>query len=83
VEAFEYLRWTRRYSHCGRFAPKAIATPNHTELLRIGHYLWKNDDEESGLIEFRELAAPDKETIQVNGRFATSFALFRPSPRAC
>jgi len=73
VEAFEYLRWTRRYSQCGNFELKAIATPENTELLRLGHYLWKNDDEEAGLIEFRELAAPDKETIQVSGRFATSF----------
>jgi len=73
VEAFEYLRWTRRYSQCGSFELKAIATPENTELLRLGHYLWKNDDEEAGLIEFRELAAPDKETILVSGRFATSF----------
>jgi len=73
VEAFEYLRWTRRYSHCGSFELKAIATPENTELLRLGHYLWKNDDEEAGLIEFRELAAPDRETILVSGRFATSF----------
>ena len=73
MEAFEYLRWTRRYSQCGSFELKAIATPENTELLRLGHYLWKNDDEEAGLIEFRELAAPDRETIQVSGRFATSF----------
>jgi len=73
VEAFEYLRWTRRYSQCGSFELKAIATPENTDLLRLGHYLWKNDDEEAGMIEFRELAAPDRETIQVSGRFATSF----------
>jgi len=73
VEAFEYLRWTRRYSQCGSFELKAIATSENTELLRLGHYLWKNDDEEAGLIEFRELAAPDRETIHVSGRFATSF----------
>jgi len=73
VEAFEYLRWTRRYSQCGCFELKAIATPQNTKLLQMGHYLWKNDDEEAGLIEFRELAAPDRETILVSGRFATSF----------
>ena len=73
VEAFEYLRWTRRYSHCGSFELKAIATPENVDLLRLGHYLWKNDDEEAGVIEFRELAAPDRETILVCGRFATSF----------
>jgi hypothetical protein len=73
VKAFEYLRWTRRYSHCGSFELKAIATPKNTELLRLCHYLWKSDDEEAGIIEFRELAAPDRETIHVSGRFATSF----------
>lgn len=72
VEAFEYLRWTRRYSQCGSFELKAIATPENVELLQLGHYLWKNDDEEAGLIEFRELAAPDRETILVSGHFATS-----------
>ncbi len=25
VEAFEYLRWTRRYSACGSFEIKAVA----------------------------------------------------------
>ena len=73
VEAFEYLRWTRRYSHCGSFELKAIATQENTKLLQLGHYLWKSDDEEAGLIEFRELAASDKEMIHVSGRFATSF----------
>ena len=41
VEAFEYLRWTRRYSYCGSFELKAIATAQNVELLQIGHYLWK------------------------------------------
>ena len=73
VEAFEYLRWSRRYSHCGSFELKAIATPENTELLRLGHYLWKNDDEEAGLIEFAELIMQEQEFIVVSGRFVTSF----------
>ena len=72
VEAFEYLRWTRRYSYCGSFELKAIATSQNVELLKIGHYLWKSDDEEAGLIEFHELSAPNREMIVVSGRFATS-----------
>ncbi len=72
IETFEYLRWTRRYSSCGSFELKAMATPESIELLQIGHYLWKSDDEEAGLIEFLELSAPDKETVVVSGRFATS-----------
>lgn len=72
VESFEYLRWTRRYSSCGAFELKAIATPENTALLQIGNYLWKNDDEEAGIIEHLELSQVDKDTITASGRFATS-----------
>ena len=51
VEAFEYLRWTRRYSHCGSFELKAIATPENTELLRLGHYLWNMAGDLSECVE--------------------------------
>ena len=73
VESFEYLRWTRRYSQCGAFELKAIATPDNIALLTLGHFLWKSDDEEVGIIEHLEMAQSDKETITVSGRFATSF----------
>jgi hypothetical protein len=72
VESFEYLRWTRRYSACGSFELKAIATPENLALLQIGSYLWKSDDEEAGIIEHVELSQADKEIITVSGRFATS-----------
>lgn len=73
VESFEYLRWTRRYSACGSFELKAIATPENLALLTLGHYLWKSNDEEAGIIEHAELSQTDKEIIVVSGRFATSF----------
>lgn len=72
VESFEYLRWTRRYSQCGTFELKAIATPDNIVLLTLGNLLWKSDDEEVGIIEHLEMAQSDKETITVSGRFATS-----------
>jgi len=50
VESFEYLRWTRRYSQCGSFELKAIATQENAELLKEGNIIWKNDDEEAGLL---------------------------------
>ena len=71
VESFEYLRWTRRYSACGSFELKAIATPENLALLQIGNYLWKSDDEEAGIIEHIELSQTDKDIITVSGRFAT------------
>ena len=73
VESFEYLRWTRRYSQCGTFELKAIATPVNIALLTLGNLLWKNDDEEVGVIEHLEMNQTDKETITVSGRFVTSF----------
>ncbi|GHU82904.1 hypothetical protein AGMMS50284_5540 [Clostridia bacterium] len=73
IESYEYLRWTRRYSRCGSFEMKAIATDENLALLQIGNILWKNDDEEAGLIEFVELTGGEQEFIVVSGRFATSF----------
>ncbi len=73
MESFEYLRWTRRYSQCGSFELKAIATPENTALLREGNIIWKSDDEEAGIIEHLELSQTDSETITASGRFATSF----------
>ncbi len=73
IEAYEYLRWTRRYSECGSFELKAIATAGNLALLQIANILWKNDDEEAGLIEFVELTGGEQEFITVSGRFATSF----------
>jgi len=73
IEAYEYLRWTRRYSRCGSFELKAIATDENIALLEIGNILWKNDDEEAGIIEYKELTVQEQEYITVSGRFATSY----------
>ena len=73
IEAYEYLRWTRRFSKCGSFELKAMATADNISLLKIGNILWKNDDEEAGLIEFMEITGSDREFIEISGRFATSF----------
>ena len=60
VESFDYLRWTRRYSQCGSFELKAIATPENTELLKEGNIIWKNDDEEAGIIEHLNCHRPSR-----------------------
>jgi hypothetical protein len=72
VESFDYLRWTRRYSQCGSFELKAIVTPENTELLQEGNIIWKNDDEEAGIIEYLKLTQTESEFITASGRFATS-----------
>ncbi|KOA19544.1 MULTISPECIES: siphovirus ReqiPepy6 Gp37-like family protein [Clostridium] len=72
VESFEYLRWTRRYSQCGSFEIKAIATQENADLLKEGNIIWKNDDEEAGIIEHLELSQTEQEFITASGRFVTS-----------
>lgn len=73
IEAYEYLRWTRRYSQCGGFELKAVASADNIALLQIGRILWKNDDEEAGIIEYVELTMQEQESVTVSGRFATSY----------
>lgn len=72
VESYEYLRWTRQYTKCGSFELKAIASDENIALLKIGNILWKNDDEEAGIIEYLEMTMQEHEYITVIGRFATS-----------
>ena len=81
IEAYEYLRWTRRYSKCGGFELKAVATSDNIALLQIGRILWKNDDEEAGVIEYVELTMQERESITVSGRFATSLLARRAPAR--
>jgi hypothetical protein len=71
VESFEYLRWTRRYSACGSFTLKAIVSSENAALLGVGNWVWKNDDDEVGIIEQLSLSQAEKETIEASGRFAT------------
>jgi hypothetical protein len=72
VEAFEYLRWTRRYSSCGSFEVKAVATDTNLALLRTGNIVWKNNDCEAAYIEHVELTMDGGEYITASGRFVTS-----------
>ena len=73
VEAFDYLRWSRRYHSCGSFEIKAVATPGNLALIKTGNILWKNDDEEAGYIELVELTMEEGgEHITATGRFVSS-----------
>jgi hypothetical protein len=73
IEAYNYLRWTRRYSRFGSFELKAIANDENIALLQLDNNIWKNDDEEAGIIEYLEYSQDESEYITVSGRFATSF----------
>jgi hypothetical protein len=71
IESYEYLRWTQRYSRCGVFELKAIASADNIALLQIGNLLWKNDDAEAGIVEFVEYTQDEQEYVTVSGRFIT------------
>jgi hypothetical protein len=71
IEAYDYLRWTRRYSQSGSFELRAIATAANLNLLQIGNILWKSDDSECGIIDRVELTADTQEFVTVGGYFAT------------
>lgn len=72
VESFEYLRWSRRYSACGGFELKAIASPENIELLQLDNIISIDGDSEVGIIEFVEVITDEFEIVHVQGRFATS-----------
>jgi hypothetical protein len=72
IDAYEYLRWTRRYSRCGSFELKADASAENSSLLVPGNIIWKSDDGEAGIIEYVQLSETERETVVVSGRFATS-----------
>jgi hypothetical protein len=74
IENCEYLKWCRKYSKCGGFELKAVATNDNISLLKIGNYIWKNDyyEGEAGIIEFLEYFDNENEFITVSGRFLTS-----------
>ncbi len=72
IEAFEYLRWTRRYSACGSFEVKAVATDDNLNLLKNGNIIWKNDGSEAAYIELVELSMDGGEYITASGRFIAS-----------
>jgi hypothetical protein len=72
IEAYDYFRWTRRYSRCGNFELKAVSNEINTGLLAVGRCIWKNDDAEIGMIEYLEYQQGTKEMIHVKGRFATA-----------
>jgi hypothetical protein len=45
VEAYDYFRWTRRYSRCGSFELRAIATNENLALLQVGNIVRKGKQE--------------------------------------
>ena len=74
MDTFFSLRWVRRYHRAGEFELHCGLTPATLSLLRIGNVVWKNDDQEAGIIEYRNISlnAQKEEVLVAKGRFATS-----------
>ena len=74
LEGFFSLRWIRRYSKCGEFELHCGLTPATLALLQRGSVIWKNDDEEAGIIEYRNISlnSQKEEVLVVRGKFTTS-----------
>lgn len=69
------LIWRRRYSKHGDFELHCLLTPEHLDLLKIGNIIWKNDDEEAGYIQYRNLSMNNDgdEVLVVQGKFLTGY----------
>lgn len=75
LEGYTSLIWRRRYSKHGDFELHCALTFENLELLKKGNVIWKNDDEEAGYIQYRNLAMDQegKEILVVSGKFLTGY----------
>jgi len=75
LEGFFSLRWIRRYHKTGGFELHSSLTPETLTLLQRGNIIWKNDDQEAGYIEYRNISQDDQgnEKLAVKGSFLTGY----------
>lgn len=66
--------WTKRYFQAGEFEIYMMATAKALELLKIGRYVIRKDDERVGIIESLNITSNDEEGeyITAAGRFSES-----------
>lgn len=71
VDDFSSFIWTSRFYKCGDFELVVPADLSHVQLLQIGFYVMKDDDENVGIIEDISLSIDDDQSDQmiVTGRF--------------
>lgn len=73
--SYTSLIWRRKYSKHGDFELHCALTPENLELLKKSNVIWKNDDEEAGYIQYRNLAmnVDGNEVLVVSGKFLTGY----------
>lgn len=74
VDTAKSIIWHKKYYGVGDFEIYAQATPAHVNLLQIGNYITRLNDDEIGIIEKIEISenAQDGLMIIASGRFAKS-----------
>ncbi|MCD3217841.1 hypothetical protein G8S55_11495 [Clostridium botulinum C] len=75
LEKFDNLRWTRRYCKTGDFELYCTSTKENLELLKLSNLIYKKNDDELGVIEYRNLTLDitGKEVLVVRGKFISSY----------
>jgi hypothetical protein len=75
TESFTSLRWIRRYYKSGEFELHCNLTEESLLLLARENIIYKTDDSEAGVIEYRNLKedSEGKEILVVKGKFLTGY----------
>lgn len=73
--SYTSLIWRRKYSKHGDFELHCALTPENLTLLKKGNIVWKNNDEEAGYIQYRNLSMDNEgnEFLVVQGKFLTGY----------
>jgi len=75
IENYFSLQWIRRYHKAGGFELHSSITTETLALLQRGNIIWKNDDQEAGYIEYRNISQDSQgnEKLIVKGNFMTGY----------
>lgn len=75
LESYTSFIWRRRYSKHGDFELHCALTMHNMNLLKKRNIVWKNDDEEAGYIQYRNLTMDvnGNEFLVVKGKFLTGY----------
>src|SRR5699024_6061435 len=74
IDNFDSLQWVRRYYKEGKFELHCPVNFKNINALAKDNYIWKDNSNEIGVIEQRNLFidTDGTEKIKINGRFFTS-----------
>ena len=59
IDDYASFIWTMRYYKCGDFEIVVPVTEKYVELMQIGYYIRRDDDENVGIIEDFEISRSD------------------------